>query len=71
MTIDYFYHTAAKSWKIIDAIAFYDEQKSFNSFYSLLLAISRDLNTVKSTQISLKKYAKAALEDIEVNFLFL
>ncbi|CAO3672392.1 unnamed protein product [Rhizopus stolonifer] len=65
MAADYFYHTPAKNWQIIDAIAYYDEKKSFDSLYSILITISRDLNTVKSTQLSLKKFVKVALDNVE------
>lgn len=70
MSIDYFYHTPAKKWNLIDAIFYYDSCLSFDSFVELLACIKKDIVTVGQTQTSMRKYLTAPLNDINVN-LFL
>lgn len=71
MNIDYFYHTPAKKWNIIDAITYYDSHSSFSSSFQLFTEIKRDLTIVGQTQASLKKHLTAHVDDINVSlFLF-
>jgi hypothetical protein len=70
MRIDYFYHTSAKKWRMVDAICFYDSRTSFGSFINLLQGINTDLITVDETQNAMKKSCIAQGEDVQVILFF-
>lgn len=53
--IDYFFQTASKEWRILEAISVYDKLKRYDSFGSLLEAMQRDIGIACEKQPTFKK----------------
>lgn len=64
--IDYFFQTASKEWRILEAISVYDKLKRYDSFGSLLEAMQRDIGSACEKQPTFKKKGKLFVEIVEV-----
>jgi hypothetical protein len=64
--IDYFFQTAPKEWRILEAISVYDKLKRYDSFGSLLEAMQRDIGRACEKQPTFKKKGKLFVEIVEV-----
>ncbi|KAG1543372.1 hypothetical protein G6F49_011365 [Rhizopus delemar] len=63
--IDYFFQTASKEWRILEAISVYDKLKRYDSFGSLLEAMQRDIGSACEKQPTFKKKGKLFVEIVE------